>query len=371
MTVQTAKSVTEPSTTDSAVPAAKKSKKSKKSKKQKKTGEEEQTQQEQENTVPSTATESLQLPDKPDETTEQSTTEAKDPSGSNEQDIFETVFAVYDQDNKTDCCDDEDTQSQQRSHQASECDYYEEIGSEFGGYNKTESSVSSMTISNTMRESLLQLRMSRRHLSRLIEANNSPSPTKSSSPSGTGTTSSKKGATTPLITIKQRSSTAACFNKPCMYMLTDGKCARSDCRYVHDFKTITCKYWQEGECLKGETCEFLHEHVDGTSGKSATIAGGVAAFSFGSVCSSSTASSSGASSSSKKAKKKKKAAAAAAAAGASVLNRDDFNLDSEEFPALGGFSSAFPALTSTVTEKPPGKTSQTFLYIKQKINKIV
>lgn len=54
---------------------------------------------------------------------------------------------------------------------------------------------------------------------------------------------------------------AAASRKPCVYMLNEGRCARADCRFVHDLKTIVCKYWLEGECLKGETCEFAHEYV--------------------------------------------------------------------------------------------------------------
>jgi hypothetical protein len=48
------------------------------------------------------------------------------------------------------------------------------------------------------------------------------------------------------------------FRKPCVYMLNDGQCLRADCRFAHDLHNITCKYWLEGECLKGDACEFLH-----------------------------------------------------------------------------------------------------------------
>jgi hypothetical protein len=49
------------------------------------------------------------------------------------------------------------------------------------------------------------------------------------------------------------------FRKPCVYMLNEGRCMRSDCRFAHDLHNITCKYWLEGECLKGDCCEFLHD----------------------------------------------------------------------------------------------------------------
>jgi hypothetical protein len=49
------------------------------------------------------------------------------------------------------------------------------------------------------------------------------------------------------------------FRKPCVYMLNEGRCMRADCRFAHDLHNITCKYWLEGECLKGESCEFMHD----------------------------------------------------------------------------------------------------------------
>ena len=51
------------------------------------------------------------------------------------------------------------------------------------------------------------------------------------------------------------------FRKPCVYMLNEGRCMRSDCRFAHDLQNIMCKYWLEGECLKGESCEFLHDFI--------------------------------------------------------------------------------------------------------------
>jgi hypothetical protein len=64
-----------------------------------------------------------------------------------------------------------------------------------------------------------------------------------------------------------KNSSKDAFRKPCVYMLNEGRCMRSDCRFAHDLHNITCKYWLEGECLKGDCCEFLHEFVT-TSGNS-------------------------------------------------------------------------------------------------------
>lgn len=47
--------------------------------------------------------------------------------------------------------------------------------------------------------------------------------------------------------------------KPCVFFL-EGNCRRSDCKYSHDLSNITCKYWHEGFCFKGELCPFLHDY---------------------------------------------------------------------------------------------------------------
>lgn len=48
--------------------------------------------------------------------------------------------------------------------------------------------------------------------------------------------------------------------KPCVFFL-EGNCRRSDCKYSHDLSNITCKYWIEGFCFKGEMCPFLHSYA--------------------------------------------------------------------------------------------------------------
>lgn len=84
-------------------------------------------------------------------------------------------------------------------------------------------------------------------------------------------------------------------------MLNEGRCMRADCRFAHDLKQITCKYWIDGECLKGDNCEFLHELIEESIQPMSSKL-----------------------SASKKAPKP------------IVIKKKDFKLDTEEFPALGG-----------------------------------
>ena len=125
-------------------------------------------------------------------------------------------------------------------------------------------------------------------------------------------------------------------------MLNEGRCARADCRFVHDLKTITCKYWMEGECLKGENCEFLHEFVEETpTGRS-----GQHRASF---------SSSYSSSSGRKGKN-------ANATSEPVVMKKDFKLDSEEFPALG-----LAAAKTSANKSPAGSSSAAAVVLKQPV----
>jgi len=75
---------------------------------------------------------------------------------------------------------------------------------------------------------------------------------------------------------------------------------RADCRFAHDLKQITCKYWIDGECLKGENCEFLHELIEEATPPPSSKLG------------------------------KQKAPKSI------PIKKKDFKLDTEEFPALGG-----------------------------------
>ncbi|XP_033125039.1 uncharacterized protein LOC117123282 isoform X2 [Anneissia japonica] len=47
--------------------------------------------------------------------------------------------------------------------------------------------------------------------------------------------------------------------KPCSFFL-EGKCRKLDCRFSHDLSTITCRFWEESTCFKGDDCPFLHDY---------------------------------------------------------------------------------------------------------------
>lgn len=162
-------------------------------------------------------------------------------------------------------------------------------------------------ISLSLRNSLLKLRHSRRHLAVLIETN------KSSSTTTTKTTASNMSLYKQhMLNMQQQS------KKPCVYMLNEGRCARADCRFVHDLKTIMCKYWLEGECIKGENCEFAHEFIEETAAISASGSRRQHKSSF------SSSHSNGSKSGGKKSEKVKP-------------KKIDFKLETEDFPSLGGF----------------------------------
>lgn len=50
------------------------------------------------------------------------------------------------------------------------------------------------------------------------------------------------------------------YAKPCTFFL-EGNCRKADCKFSHDINNITCKYWMEGFCFKGDQCPFLHDFV--------------------------------------------------------------------------------------------------------------
>ena len=159
--------------------------------------------------------------------------------------------------------------------------------------------------SSSLRTSLLKLMQTRRHLAELIE--------KSAS-----TCSSQASSLSTACSLNKHMSS----RKPCVYMLNEGRCMRADCRFAHDLKTITCKYWLDGDCLKGDACEFLHGIVEAKA-------------------------------SSKSFKKK-----------TDKISKKDFKLDTEEFPELGGSSNNNKngACPKSLTKSTKSKTAASMLF---------
>lgn len=71
-----------------------------------------------------------------------------------------------------------------------------------------------------------------------------------------GENSCSSSAASVQQTNTQREKSRSC-KKPCSYFL-EGNCWRQECKYAHDVCTITCRFWEEMECFKGDTCPFLH-----------------------------------------------------------------------------------------------------------------
>lgn len=230
-------------------------------------------------------------------TTTQSTETSSDQVGTGNMDIFENVFnfdEVIRNSTITDSSSDlasssasisGTTESENCVNENLELDINEFLMPQF-------QDSGSGNISMSLRNSLLRLRHTRRHLAKLID---SKKPSSASSSTSSSLTNSTGTHLAKQITI------SALSRKPCVYMLNEGRCMRADCRFAHDLKQITCKYWIDGECLKGENCEFLHEKIEETTPQP--------------------------SSSQKSSKKILKPI---------PIKKKDFKLDTDEFPALGG-----------------------------------
>ena len=204
------------------------------------------------------------------------------------------------------------------------------IDTELFFYNENINS-STGQISMSLRNSLLKLRHTRRHLARMLEQESQKSTNASS------TASSSPAASSHLV--KSMSS-----RKPCVYMLNEGRCMRADCRFAHDLKTITCKYWLDGECLKGENCEFLHDHMPEEH----------------------TASQSHKSSFSNSYKNKNKDKGLALP----IAKPIDFKLDTEEFPALGGGNSS-SGVKSTISSSAASNLLKTTVGVKDENKQVL
>jgi len=59
------------------------------------------------------------------------------------------------------------------------------------------------------------------------------------------------------------------YQRPCSFFL-EGNCRRSDCKFSHDLRRITCKFWEESSCFKGDLCPFLHGYDETIPNESRT-----------------------------------------------------------------------------------------------------
>lgn len=72
----------------------------------------------------------------------------------------------------------------------------------------------------------------------------------------------EKSSSPTVYQVEPRLEKVTAFSsKPCTFFL-EGNCRKSDCKYSHDLSTITCKFWKEGFCFKGDSCPFAHDDLD-------------------------------------------------------------------------------------------------------------
>jgi len=55
----------------------------------------------------------------------------------------------------------------------------------------------------------------------------------------------------------QNKPAAAQRRRPCSFFV-EGECLRTDCKFSHDLAAVTCRFWIESSCFKGDACPFLH-----------------------------------------------------------------------------------------------------------------
>ncbi|CCH45493.1 Poly [ADP-ribose] polymerase 12 [Wickerhamomyces ciferrii] len=95
---------------------------------------------------------------------------------------------------------------------------------------------------------------------------------KTSEASTTSSKDSQSTSTTPLLSnsVPSTNSTSTTNNQPffsvdkknkalCSFLIKNGQCLRSDCKFSHDIDQRACSFWLKGNCLAGDKCLFKHD----------------------------------------------------------------------------------------------------------------
>ncbi|KAI9299786.1 hypothetical protein BJ944DRAFT_273908 [Cunninghamella echinulata] len=127
----------------------------------------------------------------------------------------------------------------------------------------SSSSSSSSTTTTTTTNEYDKMKMDSLILSRSTtplsnHSDNYHHPTLTSSSSSVTTIKSPKTHTLPTTTGTKPTTRK---NQVCRHYLA-GECYRKDCWFEHDLDIKPCKFWLQGSCFKGDTCEFAHSLED-------------------------------------------------------------------------------------------------------------